>query len=287
MKVQDNQDADQATVDQANTSLEAALKQLKTLQAFIKDYLTQGINKNLISDSKKDYYTAESWKVYKTVLKEAQALLKKQDVTREEAEDAIKALADAKSVLEDSTIQVISYTKKYTKALGDKAFKLDAKRKVGNGKLSYKSSNKKVAVVDSNGKVTIKGIGVSTITVTAAKTSKYDKKSVNITLTVNPKKAAISKLTPVKGKKLKVTWKKVAKADGYVVQYAKDKKFKNVVSKVTVKKAGTTSTTITKKLTKGKKYYVRVRAYKTVKVNGKNKKLSGDWSTVKLSGKIK
>ncbi len=287
MEVQDNQDADQATVDQANTSLEAALKQLKTLQAFIKDYLTQGINKNLIPDSKKDYYTAESWKVYKTVLKEAQALLKKQDVTREEAEDAIKALADAKSVLEDSTIQVISYTKKYTKALGDKAFKLDAKRKVGNGKLSYKSSNKKVAVVDGNGKVTIKGIGVSTITVTAAKTSKYDKKSVNITLTVNPKKAAISKLTPVQGKKLKVTWKKVAKADGYVVQYAKDKKFKNVVGKVTVKKAGTTSTTITKKLTKGKKYYVRVRAYKTVEVNGKNKKLSGDWSKVKLSGKIK
>ena len=64
------------------------------------------------------------------------------------------------------------------------------------------------------------------------------------------------------------------------------KNFKTGLKKTTIKKAGTASTTF-KKLTKNKKYYVRIRAYKTVKVNGKSVKLTGAWSNVKTSGKIK
>ena len=53
-----------------------------------------------------------------------------------------------------------------------------------------------------------------------------------------------------------------------------------------VTKAGTTSATM-KKLKKGKKYNVRVRAYKVVNVNGKSQKLYGEWSKVKTSSKVK
>ena len=40
------------------------------------------------------------------------------------------------------------------------------------------------------------------------------------------------------------------------------------------------------KLTVGKRYYVRVRSYKSVKVNGKTQKLYGTWSSAKRSGRI-
>lgn len=72
---------------------------------------------------------------------------------------------------------------------------------------------------------------------------------------------------------LKVTWKKVKDADGYQVQYAKNSKFKNAVTK----KTGSKATLTLKKLTKGQKYYVRVRAFK----NTDNGKIYGAYSKVK------
>ena len=76
---------------------------------------------------------------------------------------------------------------------------------------------------------------------------------------------AAVKLTSVKSAKageLTVKWGKNAKAGGYQLQYAAASNFKGAKA-VTVKKAATVSTTI-KKLTKGKKYYVRVRTYQKV-----------------------
>ncbi len=89
-----------------------------------------------------------------------------------------------------------------------------------------------------------------------------------------PKSTSIKKLT--KGKKsFKITFKKVTGISGYQVQCATDKKFKKNKKTVTVKKSKT-STTV-KKLKAGKKYYVRVRTYKTVK----GKKVYSTWSKVK------
>jgi len=74
----------------------------------------------------------------------------------------------------------------------------------------------------------------------------------------------VSKVTSPQKAQLKVTWKKQAtQTTGYQVQYSTDKNFKKGNKTVTVKGAKTTSKTISK-LTKGKKYYVRVRTYKTV-----------------------
>lgn len=64
-----------------------------------------------------------------------------------------------------------------------------------------------------------------------------------------------------------VTWKRQKEAAGYVVQYSTDKSFEKKVKSVEIKKNRVTKTII-KKLSKGKKYYVRVKAYTK---NGKKK----------------
>jgi hypothetical protein len=78
-------------------------------------------------------------------------------------------------------------------------------------------------------------------------------------------KTSISKLTATK-KGFKITWKKNSKATGYQIQYSTDKNFKKNNKTVTVSKNSTLSKTVSG-LTANKKYYVRVRCYKTE--NGK------------------
>ena len=104
-----------------------------------------------------------------------------------------------------------------------------------------------------------------------------------------PGQTALTKAAKVGNGKLKVTWKKAeintdyvtkqsgktATVSGYQIVCATDKKFtKNVV------KTSTSGKNLTKTVTglkKGKTYYVKLRAYKTV--NGK--KIYGQYSSVK------
>lgn len=95
------------------------------------------------------------------------------------------------------------------------------------------------------------------------------------TKTVKPKKTSIKKLSKGK-KKFTVTWAKASGVKGYQIQYSSDKKFKKNNKSVTVTKQKSTKATV-KKLKSKKKYYVRVRTYKTV--NGK--KIYSSWSKVK------
>ena len=174
--------------------------------------------------------------------------------------------------------------KVFTKKYGDKAFSLQAKA-VKGAKITYKTSDKKVAVVDKKGKVTIKGTGIGTITVKAT-ASGYNAKTLKVTVKVSPSKASAPSLKTLRGRKLKVSWKKDRRATGYQVQYCTSKALKKGVKTITISKNKTVTKTIPK-LTKGKRYYVRVRAYKSVKVNKKTQKLYGAWSSVKRSGKIR
>ena len=171
--------------------------------------------------------------------------------------------------------QKIKATTSYSKKYGDKSFHLGAKLKTGNGKITYKSSNKKILTVSSKGKVTIKGTGQATITIAAASTSKYNKVTKKVTITIAPKKEKVIYLKSKSKKKLTVKWNKDKRADGYQIQYSTSSKFKHS-TKITVKKYKTTSKTI-KSLKSGKKYYVRVRTYKIVK----GKKVYGSWSAAK------
>lgn len=85
----------------------------------------------------------------------------------------------------------------------------------------------------------------------------------------------LSSVKNISGKSIKVTWKKKSGVTGYQVQYSTSSKMKKAKT-VTVKKAKATSATISK-LKKGKKYYVRVRAY--TKKKGKTKYTA--WSAKK------
>lgn len=96
-----------------------------------------------------------------------------------------------------------------------------------------------------------------------------------------PAKVKIKKAKAGK-KKIKVTWTKQKDADGFEIQVATNKKFTKNLKVVTVKKGTAGSKTI-KKLKKGKKYYVRVRAFKNVK----NGKVYGKFSKKKRSKKVK
>ncbi|WWR18236.1 leucine-rich repeat protein [Lachnospiraceae bacterium JLR.KK009] len=174
--------------------------------------------------------------------------------------------------------------KVFTKKYGDKAFSLQAKA-VKGAKITYKTSDKKVAVVDKKGKVTIKGTGIATITVKAT-ASGYNAKTLKVTVKVSPSKASAPALKALRGRKLKVSWKRDGRATGYQVQYCTSRAFKKGVKTITISKNKTVTKTIPK-LARGKRYYVRVRAYKSVKVNKKTQKLYGAWSSGKRSGKIR
>lgn len=82
-------------------------------------------------------------------------------------------------------------------------------------------------------------------------------------------------------KQIIASWKSVSGVTGYEVVYSTSKKFTKKTTKTLTIKSKSKKTTI-KKLTKGKKYYVKVRAYKTVS----GKKIYGAWSSVK-SVKVK
>ncbi|MCB6994390.1 leucine-rich repeat protein, partial [bacterium 210820-DFI.6.37] len=164
--------------------------------------------------------------------------------------------------------------KSYTKTYGSKPFSLGA-RTNGNGKLTYKSSNAKVATVSSAGKVTLKGTGKATITITAAATDTYKAATKKVTITVKPKKVTGLKVKAAK-KKMTISWKKDTKATGYQLTYALNSKFTKSKKSVTISKNKTTKKTISK-LKSGKTYYAKVRAYKTV---GKTR-LYGAYSSVK------
>ena len=151
-----------------------------------------------------------------------------------------------------------------------------------------------VIVKDSNGTVLQEGtdyevtytgnrksIGQYTVHVTLK--GKYSG-TKELTFEIVPKG---TKLTAKSGQKkaFTVKWKKQKKQiSGYQIQYGTKKNFSKAKT-VTVKSKNTTKKKITGCAAK-KTYYVRIRTYKNVKVNGKMKKIASSWSkTVKVKTK--
>lgn len=93
------------------------------------------------------------------------------------------------------------------------------------------------------------------------------------------KKASFKKVKAQR-KAIAFEWKKVSGIKGYQIQYTTDKKFKKGVKSTTITKQKTTKKTV-KKLKGKKKYYVRIRTYKTQKINGKTVKVYSNWSKTK------
>lgn len=92
---------------------------------------------------------------------------------------------------------------------------------------------------------------------------------------IQPSKVTLNKVTQKSGSKAKLSWTKLKNVSGYEVYYATAKNGK--YKKLTTRKGSGTITYTTKKLTKKKQYYFKVRAYKTV--NGK--KVYGSYSSIR------
>jgi len=125
-------------------------------------------------------------------------------------------------------------------------------------KLTYKS-NKYVG----QAKVTITGTGAY-------------KGSITRTFKINPKPTTVSGLT-ASSKGFTVKWKKLtSQTSGYEIQYALNSKFTSGKKTIRIKSNKTTSKKVTG-LKASKKYYVKIRTYRTVS----GKKYYSAWSKVK------
>lgn len=190
---------------------------------------------------------------------------------------ARKSFQIKKPVVPEKKQATINGTANYNMTYGAKPFQLQVSSTAGSaGTLQYVSDNKKVADVSAGGQVTIKSTGKAVITVQLV-SSEYTAQDYKVTIQVKPSKVTLSTVKSKKKKQVSVTWKKLpAKQEitGYRIAYSTNKKFKNY-KKVDVKK-GKKSATL-KKLKSGKKYYIRVCAYKSV---GKTK-ICGAWSKAK------
>ena len=116
---------------------------------------------------------------------------------------------------------------------------------------------------------------------TETDTTKATSTSVKGTTTKNQKislkKSKVKKVVNKNNKKIKLTFKKIAKATNYQVKISKTKKFskKKTVTKLVKKNAASINV---KKLKKTKKYYIKVRAVKKTSTG----KVYGRWSKVKV-----
>ncbi len=88
------------------------------------------------------------------------------------------------------------------------------------------------------------------------------------------------KVKSVVGKKkaANIEWNKVSGVNGYEIEYSLNYDFAGKTKKVLVKNKKATKKVL-KKLKAETKYYVHIRCYKDIKVNGNNKRCYSDWST--------
>ncbi len=137
----------------------------------------------------------------------------------------------------------------------------DSKGKLLSGKTDYTVSYPKA----------MKNVGQYTVTI---KFKGNYSGTVKRAFTIVPKGTSISKVIPKK-KGFTVKWKKqAAQTTGYEIAYSTDRRFPSKKTKTaTVGKNKATSESVGK-LKANKKYFVRIRTYKTVK----GKKYHSDWS---------
>lgn len=171
----------------------------------------------------------------------------------------------------DKTQEQKSITIKWNKVSGATGYEI----------YKYDTSKKKYLKVNTTTGISYKVTGLKAATtyqfkVRAYRTENgvnyYGDYSAAIKLTTKTKTPAISKFTAGK-KNLTVKYKKVSGASGYQIQYSTNSKFKKGNKSTNTTKLSKTI----KSLKAKKKYYVRVRTYRTV--NGK--KIYSNWSKTK------
>jgi uncharacterized protein YjdB len=161
------------------------------------------------------------------------------------------------------TQKITGVKSQYIKLYGSKAFSLKAKAS-GKGKITYKSSNKKVATISAKGKITIKKAGYTNITVKSSETSSYKSVTKTIKLVVIPKDFKgkdIKSLKKVGSNSVLFKWNRDKSASGYLVQLSNNRNF---ISKKNVKCNSDKKSAKITNLKSGKVYHIRICSYITV-----------------------
>lgn len=84
-----------------------------------------------------------------------------------------------------------------------------------------------------------------------------------------------------KSKVITLKWDKQTSATGYQIQYSTNSKFTSKTTETIKLKKNSYSSENISGLKGGKKYYVRIRTYKTVKISGKSTNVYSSWSKAK------
>ena len=137
-------------------------------------------------------------------------------------------------------------------------------------KVTWTSSNSKVASVSSSGKITAKHPGTAVITGMT-----INGKSAKCTINVRPQGTPITRLQSQKKRWLNIQYRANRNADGYQIQYGTASNMKGA-KYAAVKNSAIRSYT-RKDVKSGATYYVRVRTFNIV--NGK--RIYSDWSGIK------
>ena len=172
----------------------------------------------------------------------------------------------ADSVTKTFTIKKIANTitaKSIVKSYSAQVQTFDLGAKVKYGTPTYKSDNKAVTVSKA-GKVTVKAkfIGNANITITSPANTNYTSAKKTIVIKVMPTKTKFTSAANVATRKMKLTWVKRSNATGYIIQYSTSSTFAGAKT-ARIDNYTTVSTTIDN-LVKNKKYYVRIKTFKTV-----------------------
>ena len=273
-----NEKATQTEVDAQVKSLKAAISAL--VEKADKAALKAAIDEATAIDT--DKYSAGVEEL-KSALAEANTVYANEKATQTEVDAQVKSLKAAISALVEKEPEPKPEPQPEVKKVGSVALKTTV--------YTYNGKVKKPAVVAKNDKKKVisasdytvkyaagrKNVGKYSVTVTFKNgyKGKYTK-----TFTILPKATKMSSVKAAK-KAFTAKWaKQSVQTSGYQVQYSTSKNFKKSVKTSTITKNKTVSKTV-KKLSAKKTYYVRVRTYKTVKVNGKSVKLYSGWSSAK------
>ena len=269
-----NEKATQTEVEAQVTKVKAAIAAL--VEKADKAALKAAIDEATAIDTNK--YSAGVEEL-KSALAEANTVYANEKATQTEVDAQVKSLKAAIEALVEKEPEPQPEVKK----VGSVALKTTV--------YTYNGKVKKPAVVAKNDKKKVisasdytvkyaagrKNVGKYSVTVTFKNgyKGKYTK-----TFTILPKGTKMSSVKAAK-KAFTAKWaKQSVQTTGYQVQYSTSKNFKKSVKTATISKNKTVSKTV-KKLKAKKTYYVRVRTYKTVKVNGKSVKLYSGWSSAK------
>ena len=134
------------------------------------------------------------------------------------------------------------------------------KSKKTDGKITCKSSNSKIVKISGTSIIPVSP-GQATVTIQAAQGVNYKAASAKILITVRPLTVSSVSLKSTAKGQANISWKPVKSVTAYQIQYSTSSSFK---SAKTITAKSSSKSTVLKKLSGGKKYYIRIRTYKTV-----------------------